>query len=110
MQSLTDRRRLMRMYCDDPTAHSWFLVCRCCAGLAIIVLVTFIGLNAHDKGADSSQVASTNASGGAVAKASTKTTGIRRPNTESAPNPLVAVDMDASNPAARQPTIPVDGR
>jgi len=110
MQTSTDRRRLMRMYCDDPTAHSWFLVGRCGAGLAIIALISFIGVSAHDKGADSSQVASTNASRGAVAKARTKTSGKRRPNTESAPIPLVAAEMDASKPGARQPTIPVDGR
>ena len=101
MQTSTDRRRLMRIYSDDPTAHTWFLVARCGAGLAIVALIAFIGLNAHDKGADSSQVASRDASSSAVVKASTKTTEERRPNTESAPNPLVAADMDASKPGGR---------
>ena len=107
MQRSTDRQR---MYRNDSTARTWFIVGRCGAGLAIIALISFIGVSAHDKGADSSQVASTNASRGAVAKASTKTSGKRRPNTESAPIPLVAAEMDASKPGARQPTIPVDGR
>ena len=109
MQTSTDRRRLMRMYCADPTAHSWFLVGRCGAGLAIIALISFIGVSAHDKTPDGSQIASMKASRGGVAQGSTKTLGEWRQRSESDPDPLVAVDMEASQPDATQPTVLVGG-
>jgi len=101
MQSSTDRRRLMRMYCDDPTAHSWFLVGRCSAGLAIVALIAVFGLGALHTTPASSQAASVKASRGAVARISAKTAGNRRQNTESGRNPLVAAEMEVSKSAER---------
>ena len=65
---LNGRRRLMRMYCDDPTAHSWFLVGRCSAGLAIVALIAVFGFGALHTTLASSQAASVKASRGAVAE------------------------------------------
>src|SRR4051812_7565980 len=55
MQRSTDRQR---MYRNDPTARTWFVVGRCGAALAIMALIAVIGLSGHDKVPDSSEIAS----------------------------------------------------
>ena len=109
MQSSADRQRLMRMYRDDLTAPTWSLVGRCGTGLAIVALIAVFGRSAKDTELATSHIASMKASRGGVAQGSTKTLGEWRQRSESDPDPLVAVDMEASQPDATQPTVLVGG-
>jgi hypothetical protein len=107
MQTSTDRRRLMRMYCDDPTAHSWFLVGRCGAGLAIIALVAVIGVSGQGKAPDASEIASMRASPRAVTQPGEKPVREGRQRTATDPDSLIPADMVAGQADARQPTMPL---
>jgi len=97
------------MYRDDLTAPTWSLVGRCGTGLAIVALIAVFGLSANDTDLATSHIASMKASRGGVAQGSTKTLGGWRQRSESDPDPLVAVDMEASQRDATQPTVLVGG-
>ena len=109
MQTSTDRRRLMRMYQDDPSASTWFIVCRCCAGLAIVALIAVIGLSGQDKAPESAQTASMKASRDAVAQGNSTRIGEQRHDTGSASRPIVAADIESGQAVAKQATLPLSG-
>ena len=109
MQSSRDRQRLMRMYSDDPSASTWFLVCRCCAGLAIVALIAVTGLSEQDKARQSAQTASMTASRDAVAQGSSTALGEQRHDPGSASRPIVAADIESGQAVAKQATLPLSG-
>jgi hypothetical protein len=104
MQRSTDRQR---MYRNDPTARTWFVVGRCGAGLAIIALVAVIGVSGQGKAPDSSEIASMRASARAVAQSGEKPVDQRQQRTATDPDSLIPADMLAGQADARQPSMPL---